>query len=62
MKLGLASKPITSSTTKMGLSESVNEKIVFWKRCIAIARDHPELCAEDVEFNAVLTEMGLIPK
>ena len=61
MKLGLTSKPTKSSTIKKRLLEPLNEKSVFWKRCIAIARTHPELCAEDVEFNAVLAEMGLIP-
>jgi len=31
----------------------------FWNICLKIARAHPELCAEEVEFKAVLSTVGL---
>jgi len=34
----------------------------FWKKCLQVARAQPELCAEEVEFRAVLIEIGLCPK
>jgi hypothetical protein len=31
----------------------------FWKVCLQIARNQPRLCAEEVEFKAVLQRVGL---
>jgi len=31
----------------------------FWKTCLEVARAHPELCAEEVQYKATLIELGL---
>ncbi len=34
----------------------------FWKNCLQIAKTQPKLSAEEVEFKAVLMELGLCLK
>jgi len=44
------------------MNNYVFSKEKFWKNCIQIARAQPKLCAEEVEFRAVLLELGLCVK
>ena len=37
------------------------ERDRFWKTCLQIARDNPELSAEEVEFKAAQTMKSLRP-
>lgn len=40
-------------------SSSLKERSRFWKTCLKVARAHPELVAEEVEFKALLVILGL---
>lgn len=41
------------------LSSRLKESSQFRKSCLKVARNNPELCEEEVEFKAVLVNLGL---
>jgi len=43
------------------VSSRLRESSKFWKTCLKVARAHPELCAEEVEYKAIMVTLGLSP-
>ena len=51
----------TSTNARLSQRKVERDEKAFYRRCVKVARDFPELSAEEVEYRAVLTEMGLFP-
>jgi hypothetical protein len=55
------SNVFASSNKGLSRNKIKGDNQLFWAKCLEIARDNPELCAEEVEYKAVRARMGLIP-
>ena len=55
-------KIFASSNERIQEYKVDGEKDRHCTRCLEIARANPELCAEEVEYKAVLAQIGLFPQ
>ena len=53
------SEVFTSSNSMVFKRRIKDDKDLFWEKSLEIARAHPELSAEEVEYKAVLARIGL---